>query len=137
MAYINKSITDSHGTPDWIIEKVKSEYGEISDFDPCPLNDTPTFNGLDIDYPREKIVFINPPYSALKTTKARIGWVQKAHNECETEPRLLRLIELLVHHRLDINIARHTRWVHTTVLKMPSWSLRVMPRRDTSRVDLI
>ena len=102
MAYINKSKTDSHGTPDWIIEKVRTEYGEISDFDPCPLNDTPTIDGLSVDYPRDKIIFVNPPYSALKTTKARIGWIEKAYNECVKGSDIVMLIPA----RTD------TQWFH-------------------------
>ena len=106
MAYINKSKTDSHGTPDWVIEKIKNDYGEISDFDPCPLNDSPTFDGLSVEYPREKIVFINPPYSALKTTKTRLGWVEKAHNECMDGSEIVMLIPA----RTD------TQWFHDFIV---------------------
>jgi site-specific DNA-methyltransferase (adenine-specific) len=106
MPYMEKSKTDSHGTPDYILERVKKDYGELNDFDPCPLNDNPTFNGLDIEYPRDKIIFINPPYSSLKTTKKKIGWVEKAHNECMKGSEIVMLIPA----RTD------TQWFHDFIL---------------------
>ena len=88
--YINKSKTDSWGTPQYILDEVledaKAEIGEhikLSKFDPCPLNDTPTFDGLDRnllwrfqmnDY---ELLYVNPPFSQLKSTKKREGWIER------------------------------------------------------------
>ena len=92
--YINKSKTDSWGTPQYILDEVlkdaKEQIGEhikLSKFDPCPLNDTPTFDGLDEDkwwdphVDDDEILFINPPYSALKSTKKRLGWIERIYIE--------------------------------------------------------
>lgn len=102
MAYMNKAKTDSHGTPASLLERIRHDYGELSDFDPCPLNDNPTIDGLDIDYPRDKIIFINPPYSSLKTTRKKIGWVEKAYNECKKGSEIV----MLLPSRTD------TQWFH-------------------------
>ena len=61
------------GTPDFIIEQLKNDYS-ISEFDPCPNN--PTFDGLEIEWPKGKPIFVNPPY-----TRGEIGkWVKKCHD---------------------------------------------------------
>ena len=105
MGYINKSLTDNYGTPDYIIENIKKKH-VLSLFDPCPLNDNPLFNGLLIDYPRDNIIFINPPYSQLKSTKKKgIGWVEKAYNECLKGSKII----MLLPSRTD------TSWFHTYI----------------------
>ncbi len=48
-------------------------YG-ISDFDPCPNN--PTFDGLEIEWPKGKPIFVNPPYTRGQISK----WVKKCHD---------------------------------------------------------
>jgi len=61
------------GTPDWLLLELEDEFGEL--FDPCP-NDA-AFDGLDIDWPLDKVAFVNPPYS-----RGVIGkWVEKCHDE--------------------------------------------------------
>lgn len=61
------------GTPDHIIEELNSKYGEL--FDPCPNN--PMFDGLSLEWPKDKVIYVNPPYSRGQISK----WVKKAHDE--------------------------------------------------------
>tara|TARA_Y100000114_G_scaffold132609_1_gene131479 strand:+ start:386 stop:856 length:471 start_codon:yes stop_codon:yes gene_type:complete len=88
--YINKSRTDSWATPQYILDEVLEDAKKninpdikLSKFDPCPLNDTPTFDGLDrsciwkTQVSDDEILYINPPYSALKSTKKREGWIER------------------------------------------------------------
>ena len=94
--YINKSKTDSWGTPQYILDEVlkdaKEKIGEhikLSKFDPCPLNDTPTFDGLDttmwwdLYVDDDEILYINPPFGQLKTTKKQLGWIERIALEAE------------------------------------------------------
>jgi hypothetical protein len=55
---------DSYATPEWLMD-VFSNW-----FDPCPLNDLPTFDGLCVDWGIK--TYCNPPYSEP------LKWVQKA-----------------------------------------------------------
>jgi len=61
------------GTPTHLIDSIIDEFGEV--FDPCP-ND-PTFDGLGIDWPLERVAFVNPPYTRGVINK----WIEKAHHE--------------------------------------------------------
>jgi hypothetical protein len=73
--YQLKSATDSVGTPQYIIDSLKSEFGEM--YDPCPLN--PKFDakihkdGLTTEW--GDVSYCNPPFS-----KSR-GFVKKAYTE--------------------------------------------------------
>jgi len=102
--YIAKSKTDSWSTPVDLKHKLNDEF-HFDDFDPCPLNDNPESDGLAQDW--AKSTFVNPPYSALKSTKAKIGWVEKAHNECQKG----KTIVMLIPSRTD------TTWFHDIILK--------------------
>ncbi len=44
-------------------------------FDPCSVN--PQFDGLLIDWPRDKAVYVNPPYNRGQLSK----WIKKCHSE--------------------------------------------------------
>ena len=59
-------------TPPDLLRKLNLRYGGL--FDPCPRN--PSFNGLEIDWPLDKICFVNPPYSNLAdwTKKCQVEW---------------------------------------------------------------
>ena len=106
MPYMDKSKSDSWATPKKLRDELQREF-EFDDFDPCPLNDNPDFNGKDIDWDGEKI-FVNPPYSDLKSTKKNgIGWIEKAHNECQKG----KLVVLLIPSRTDVS------WFHDIILK--------------------
>ena len=102
--YIQPSKTNSHGTPIKLYEELNKEFC-FDNFDPCPLNENPKFNGLDIEW--ANTTFVNPPYSDLKTTKKQLGWVEKAHNEA----LLGKTIVLLIPSRTD------TQWYHEIILK--------------------
>tara|TARA_R110000796_G_scaffold2298_3_gene9127 strand:- start:2188 stop:2598 length:411 start_codon:yes stop_codon:yes gene_type:complete len=103
--YINKSKSDSWSTPQNIKDKLNEEFN-FDNFDPCPLNENPNFNGLEIEWAKK--TFCNPPYSKLKTTKKNgLGWIEKAHNEAQKG----KLIVLLIPARTD------TSWFHNIILK--------------------
>lgn len=103
--YINKSITDSWSTPLYLKQKLDKEF-HFDNFDPCPLNDKPFVNGLDLEWANS--TFVNPPYSALKTTKKNgLGWVEKAHIEAGKGKTVVMLIPA----RTD------TQWFHDIILK--------------------
>jgi site-specific DNA-methyltransferase (adenine-specific) len=104
--YIARSKTDSHGTPSHILDEVGEKFGKIAQFDPCPLSDSPSVNGLLSSFPREGVVFVNPPYSALKSTKKSIGWVEKCHKESLAGSHVVMLIPA----RTD------TTWFHDIIL---------------------
>ena len=103
--YMNKSTSDSWSTPDNIKRTLQEEFN-FDDFDPCPLNDEPTFNGLDTEWPEK--TFVNPPYSRLKTTKKNgLGWIEKGHLEAQKG----KLVVFLIPARTD------TTWFHDIILK--------------------
>ena len=103
MPYIDKSKSDSWSTPQNFKENLPFEF---DDYDPCPLNDNPNFDGLQEEW--AKTTFVNPPYGKLKTTKKNgIGWVEKAHIECKKGKTIVMLIPT----RTD------TSWFHDNILK--------------------
>lgn len=65
------SNSDNWTTPDYLFNYLNNIYN--FDFDPCPLNNNPDFNGLSIEWGNSN--FVNPPYS--NTT----SWVDKAIEE--------------------------------------------------------
>lgn len=76
------SATDCWSTPSDVYEKLNKEFN--FDFDPCPLNENPTFDGLSI--PWGKSTFCNPPYSQLKL------WIKKAYDESPLGKTVVMLI---------------------------------------------
>jgi len=58
---------DSYATPKWLIDLFEGY------FDPCPLNDNFTIDGLSIEW-KDK-TYVNPPYSEP------LIWVEKAISE--------------------------------------------------------
>jgi len=102
--YINKSKSDSWSTPNKLYTELNKEFN-FDDYDPCPLNDNPDKDGLLEDW--ANTTFVNPPYSKLKSTKKRIGWIDKAHNECKKGKTIIMLLP-----------ARTcTQWFHDIILK--------------------
>jgi hypothetical protein len=63
-AYMPKSKSDVHITPDRVWNLIQNEWGHHKDefFDPCPVN--PMWDGLSIGW--RKLNYVNPPYSKLK-----------------------------------------------------------------------
>ena len=106
--YISKSKTDSHATPDNVLQHVARVYGQVLPFDPCPLNDNPEFDGRELSFPHGGVVFVNPPYSQLKTTRVRgLGWVEKCHQEAQKGAHVVMLLPA----RTD------TQWFHDIILE--------------------
>lgn len=103
--YINKSKTDSWGTPESLYNELDDEFN-FDYFDPCPLSDDPTYNGLNMEWASK--TFVNPPYSHLKSTKKNgIGWIEKGHIEAQKGKTIVMLIPA----RTD------TSWFHEIILK--------------------
>jgi|TARA_Y100000034_G_scaffold131950_1_gene193785 hypothetical protein len=71
---------DNHKTPQWIMN-IFSNW-----FDPCPLNDNPTFDGLSIEWEHKS--YVNPPYSNI------LGWVEKAIEENKKGKQIALLLPL-------------------------------------------
>ncbi len=67
---------DDWETPEYILEPLREEFGEM--FDPCPIN--ADFDGLSIDW--KDVNFINPPYSRkLKEEFIKKSYIQwYSHN---------------------------------------------------------
>ena len=65
------SACDNWKTPSDVYNKLDQEFN--FDFDPCPLNDNPDFDGLAIEW--GKCSFVNPPYSDIS------NWCKKAYEE--------------------------------------------------------
>ena len=98
MGYMNKSCTDSWSTPVLIRRHIEAKYGKISDYDPCPLLTNWTagidYDGLLAEWPLcdDGVIFVNPPYSQLKSTKSKIGWIEKCHIESQRGCTIILLI---------------------------------------------
>ncbi len=60
---------DNYSTPEYLRHALDDEFG--FDLDPCPLNEHPTLDGLDMSWDRKR-VFVNPPWSDITP------WVNKA-----------------------------------------------------------
>lgn len=60
-------VKDSSPSPKWLLNMFK-DY-----FDPCPLDDNPKFNGLEI--PWKEYNYVNPPWSD------KVPWIKKAIKE--------------------------------------------------------
>lgn len=65
------SASDNWKTPIDVYNKLNEEFN--FDFDPCPLNDNPDFDGLSVEWGNSN--FINPPYSNIS------AWCKKAYEE--------------------------------------------------------
>jgi phage N-6-adenine-methyltransferase len=75
---------DNWMTPIELIEELTNEFGEL--FDPCPKDFDYSFDGLEISWSREKVCFVNPPYSKIK------DWVKKSHDEWVLGSEIILLI---------------------------------------------
>jgi len=102
--YMPKSKTDSWSTPKALYDDLNKEFS-FDAYDPCPLNDDPDKDGLSEEW--ATVTFCNPPYSQLKSTKKKLGWVDKAHQECQKG----KTVVLLIPSRTD------TQWFHDIILE--------------------
>ena len=103
--YMAPAKTQSWATPPKFYAKLNREF-MFDDFDPCPLNDNWTVDGLTLDW--AQTTFVNPPYKRLKSTKKHgLGWVEKAHDESQKGKTVVMLIPA----RTD------TQWFHDIIVK--------------------
>ena len=97
------STTDNWRTPTGFKDNLPFDF---SDYDPCPFNNPDNIDGLSDDW--DDVVFCNPPYSKLKSTKKDgIGWIEKGHIEAQKG----KVIVMLIPARTD------TSWFHDIILK--------------------
>lgn len=80
-AYESKGF-DNWMTPQNLLDEIAKEFGDF--YDPCPPN--PTQDGLAFDWPTNKPVFVNPPYSQI----AR--WSEKCREQFERGCTIILLI---------------------------------------------
>jgi len=71
---------DNYSTPDWLMEIFAGW------FDPCPLDDSPKINGLEIEW-KDK-TYVNPPDSNP------LGWVEKAIEENKKGKTIVMLLRV-------------------------------------------
>ena len=72
--------TDNYATPEWLMFLFKDWY------DPCPLNPSPTVDGLKLEW-KDK-TYVNPPYSNPK------AWVSKAIEESKKGKTIVMLLRV-------------------------------------------
>jgi site-specific DNA-methyltransferase (adenine-specific) len=65
------SMSDNWRTPESFFNKLNEEF--CFDFDPCPYNERPEFDGLRIEWGQSN--FVNPPYSNWQE------WIDKGYRE--------------------------------------------------------
>ena len=92
-----KSTHDNWSTPKDVYDKLDKEFN--FNFDPCPLNENPEFDGLELEWGSR--TFVNPPYSKLK------DWCRKAYQEWGKG----KTIVMLIPSRTD------TRYWHDYIMK--------------------
>ena len=94
--FILSSHNPNYRTPDLFISELSKEF-PFND-DPCPLNPTPTIDGLGRDW--GTITFVNPPYSGVTP------WIVKAIEESKKGKLIVMLL------RGDTS----TKWFHDLVI---------------------
>lgn len=92
-----KSTHDNWGTPIDVLQELDQEFN--FNFDPCPLNENPTFDGLSLEWGTS--TFVNPPYSKIKAL------CKKAYEESQKG----KTIVMLIPSRTD------TRYWHDYIMK--------------------
>ena len=92
--YMLKSKRIQHVIPLHVIQRVIYQYGELNThFADCVVPYSPVASArLRTDFPLENVTFINAPHSKLKTTKSRIGWVEKCHLEAQRGANVVLLL---------------------------------------------
>ncbi|MES2636655.1 MAG: DNA N-6-adenine-methyltransferase [Pseudomonadota bacterium] len=73
---------DDWATPDWLYQKLNSEFN--FDFDPCPLK--AKFDGLQVEWGKSD--FVNPPYNRVDKPK----FISKAYQEYQKGKTVVLLI---------------------------------------------
>lgn len=91
------SASDNWSTPIDVFQSLNSEFN--FDFDPCPLNDNPSTDGLLIEWGNSN--YVNPPYSNISK------WCEKAFKEW----LLGKTVVMLIPSRTD------TKYWHDYIMK--------------------
>jgi hypothetical protein len=91
------SATDHWYTPEHVYRELKAEFN--FNFDPCPYDIDPKFDGLNIDW--GTCNFVNPPYSDISK------WCKKAYEEAAKG----KTVVMLIPSRTD------TRYWHDYIMK--------------------
>lgn len=106
---LKTKINDSVQTPVALLKELNKEFH--FDFDPCPLNDTPDFDGLLIPWGRSN--FVNPPYSNIGP------WVEKGLSECALGKKSVFLITVKTNtvywRELIFPFASEIRFIHERI----------------------
>jgi site-specific DNA-methyltransferase (adenine-specific) len=92
-----KSTHDNWSTPKDVYEELDQEFN--FNYDPCPLNENPNFDGLKENWGSS--TFVNPPYSKIK------DWCEKAYSEWQKG----KIIVMLIPSRTD------TKYWHDYIMK--------------------
>jgi hypothetical protein len=83
--YMPLAKTDKHGTPKWLLESIRKEFGPY--FDPCPIDwDESKPDGLVIEW--GPINYVNPPYNGSQWQ----DWVKKAFSEMDKGRKSIMLL---------------------------------------------
>ena len=77
---MSQIVKDSYKSDEWILKMFEGWY------DPCPLNDNPEVDGLQIDW-KDK-TYVNPPYSNP------LAWVEKAIEESNKGKMIVMLLRV-------------------------------------------
>jgi site-specific DNA-methyltransferase (adenine-specific) len=82
-----KSGNDLSMTPPELLLEIIEEFGHYGElFDPCPEDWDGEIDGLEINWPTDRLVFVNPPYSDL----AR--WAKKCREQADRGCTIVLLI---------------------------------------------
>lgn len=74
-------------TPPELLLEIAEEFGHYGElFDPCPENWDGKIDGLEIEWPTDKLVFVNPPYSEIKC------WAKKCREQADRGCTIVLLI---------------------------------------------
>jgi site-specific DNA-methyltransferase (adenine-specific) len=76
------SANDNWKTPEHVYNSLNKEFN--FDFDPCPLNENPDFDGSNIEWGKSN--YVNPPYSDIKK------WCKKCYEESLKNKTVVMLI---------------------------------------------
>ena len=85
---------DTVATPHHILSFVSKLFKHEAFWDPCPLKEDYTVNGLTLDWGKHRNIWVNPPYSRVKL------WVRKARESFKTCPTIEKIIMLIKNENL-------------------------------------
>lgn len=113
------SISDHWRTPTSLYKKLDQEFG--FNFDPCPFNEKPEFDGLRTEWGTS--TFCNPPYSDWQ------DWVKKGHEEsCKGK-----LVVFLVASRTDTKVFHDIIIPYATEIRFLRGRLKFIGQKGTAR----